>query len=65
MVAALVMRAEAVWERLRTATEALANSWKEWRIGPVRVINHGFYVGLGSFLGVAIAATFAGERNGA
>ena len=65
VVAALVMRAEAVWERLRTATEALANSWKEWRIGPVRVINHGFYVGLGSFLGVAIAATFAGERNGA
>ncbi len=64
VVAALVMRSETVWERLRAATEAIANSWKEWRFGPVRVINHGLYVGLGSFVGVAIAATLAGEGNG-
>jgi len=64
VVAGMVIRAAAVWERLRSAAQAVANSWKEWRFGPVRVINHGFYVGLGSFVGLAIAATFAGRGNG-
>ena len=64
VVAALVMRADAVWQRLRAVAQAVANSWKEWRFGQIRVINHGFYVGLGSFVGVAIAGTFAGRRNG-
>jgi membrane-associated phospholipid phosphatase len=63
VVAALVMRAEVVWQRLRAATQAVANSWKEWRFGPIRMINHGFYVGLGSFVGLAIAGTFAGRGN--
>ncbi len=63
-VAALAMRAEAVWRGLRAAAESIANSWKEWRIGPVRVINHGVYVGLGCFVGLTIAGTFAGQRNG-
>ena len=63
-VAALVTHAAWVWERLRSAAEAIANSWKEWRLGPVRVINHGLYVGLGSFAGLMIAGAFAGAANG-
>jgi hypothetical protein len=64
VVAVLIMRAEAVWERLRAAAEMIANSWKEWRVGPVRVINHGAYAGLGSFVALAIAGAFAGRQNG-
>jgi len=64
VVAALVMRAEALWGRLRAAAQALANSWKEWRFGPIRLINHGFYVGLGSSVGLAIAGALAGRGDG-
>lgn len=50
----------AVWQWLRQATERVANSWREWRIGSVRVINHGFYTGLGGALGAWIAGRLAG-----
>jgi hypothetical protein len=63
-VAALfVMRAPAVWERLRAACELIANSWHEWRFGPVRIINHGVYGGAGTFLVVAIAGTLMGPAH--
>ena len=50
-----------VWEFLREQAEGIANSWKEWRFGPVRVINHGFYVGAAAFLGMLIGGSLAGE----
>ena len=56
----LVTRGRALWEVVRGQGERIANSWREWRIGPVRVINHGFYVGAGAFLSCLIAETFAG-----
>ncbi|MFN1834180.1 prolipoprotein diacylglyceryl transferase family protein [Balneola sp. MJW-20] len=49
-----------IWNKLRELSEMIANSWREWKIGPVRVINHGFYVGLGSFLGIFMAGYMAG-----
>ena len=46
-----------IWEKLRIITERFANSWKEWHVGPVRIINHGIYVGAGAFLGLLIMGT--------
>ncbi len=56
-----VLRMPAIWETIRTLTERLANSWKEWRIGPVRIINHGAYVAFGSFGGLCIVGSIVGS----
>ncbi len=61
--AGLVMRGPALWEAIRTRAEGVANSWKEWRFGPVRVINHGAYAGLGAFLALWIAGMLAGPHH--
>lgn len=50
-----------IWEFLRKSAETIANSWKEWTFGPVRVINHGFYVGSAAFLGIVTGGLLAGE----
>lgn len=52
---------ERIWMLLKNFVEKIANSWKEWVFGPVRVINHGFYVGFGSFLGILIAGCLTGK----
>ena len=63
-VAALfVMRATQAWEYLRAGGERIANSWREWRLGPLRIINHGVYGGVGAFLIVAIAGTLMGPDH--
>ncbi|HWI65217.1 MAG TPA: prolipoprotein diacylglyceryl transferase family protein, partial [Symbiobacteriaceae bacterium] len=51
---------EAVWAALRRGAERVANSWREWRLGPVRIINHGFYAGIGGAIGIWIAGRLAG-----
>lgn len=56
----LFRRYDAVWEALRRGAEWVANSWREWRIGPVRVINHGFYTAIAGALGTWIAGRLAG-----
>lgn len=58
-----VVRAPALWERARAAAEHVANSWKEWRLGRVRIINHGVWAGLGSFVGFAIMAALVGHEH--
>ncbi|NNL15184.1 MAG: hypothetical protein HKO81_00910 [Flavobacteriaceae bacterium] len=50
-----------IWLSLKNASEKIANSWKEWVFGKVRVINHGFYVGFGSFLGILLAGILVGD----
>jgi protein-S-isoprenylcysteine O-methyltransferase Ste14 len=52
-----------IWEFLRRSAEHVANSWREWKWGPVRVINHGVYAGIGSFLAVAIVGFLIGVEN--
>ena len=49
-----------IWIFLKNTSEKIANSWKEWVFGKVRIINHGFYVGLGSFLGIFITGMLVG-----
>ncbi|HUI57108.1 MAG TPA: prolipoprotein diacylglyceryl transferase family protein [Bryobacteraceae bacterium] len=56
----LVARGPVLWEVVRARGERLANSWREWRIGPLRIINHGIYAGAGAFLAVSVASTLAG-----
>lgn len=48
------------WDTIRKASEAVANSWREWRAGPVRFINHGLYAGLAGAVGVTLAGVAAG-----
>ena len=56
-------RPERSWEVLRAATERLANSWTEWRIGPIRVINYGFYAAAAAGAGLVIAGTALGAET--
>ncbi len=56
----LVTSAGGIWGILRKASEWVANSWKEWIIGKVRIINHGFYVGFGAFAGLLFAGILTG-----
>jgi hypothetical protein len=51
-----------VWVFCRNISNKIANSWKEWVFGPIRIINHGFYVGFGSFFGVFIAGYLTGKE---
>lgn len=50
-----------IWVFLRKGAEKIANSWKEWIFGKIRIINHGFYVGFGSFLGILLAGILVGN----
>ncbi len=54
--------AKAAWGALRAGAEWMANSWHEWRLGPVRIINHGAYAGLAGGVGYAMIAWAAGPQ---
>lgn len=60
---AIAFHAGAVWQQILRGVERVANSWREWRFGPVRVINHGAYAGLGAMVGVAGASMLAGSES--
>jgi protein-S-isoprenylcysteine O-methyltransferase Ste14 len=61
LIAPAFLYPERGWGLLRSLAERLANSWREWRIGPVRVINHGIYGALGSFAQAAIVMAAVGR----
>ncbi len=58
--AALLMRGDAIWAALCRISEAVANSWREWRLGPLRMMSHGGYAAAGGAVGVAVAVWVAG-----
>ncbi|HUI11824.1 MAG TPA: prolipoprotein diacylglyceryl transferase family protein [Bacteroidota bacterium] len=58
-----INRLSSFWDFLRRTAERIANSWKEWRLGPVRVINHGIYAGIGSMLAVTIVGLLVGAEH--
>lgn len=58
---ALFARHDRVWEALRHGAERIANARREWRLGPVRVISHGLYAGLGAATGVWLIAALGGR----
>jgi hypothetical protein len=49
-----------IWASLCRGAEAVANSWHESTIGPVRFMSHGVYAGIGATAGVALAVAMAG-----
>jgi protein-S-isoprenylcysteine O-methyltransferase Ste14 len=63
LVFLFVHRIDRVWGRLRAVAEAVANSWREWRVGRVRIINHGAYGAAGAFTGVAVAGALLGAEH--
>jgi prolipoprotein diacylglyceryltransferase len=42
------------WYAWVSVADRFANYWRNWRMGPVRIINHGFYVGLAAVCGVVM-----------
>jgi protein-S-isoprenylcysteine O-methyltransferase Ste14 len=61
VAAALVMRGGVLWAAQCRFVGAVANSWREWRAGPLRVLSHGVFAALGGALGAAVAVWAAGE----
>jgi protein-S-isoprenylcysteine O-methyltransferase Ste14 len=61
LMLAMVWNIRPIWNWLRIRSEHIANSWKEWRFGPVRLINHGVYTGLGTFCGLSLVGTMLGS----
>lgn len=63
LLAALAYGTPPIWRRSLTIAEWVANSWREWRVGPVRIINHGLYAGSGALVGVTGAGILAGAKH--
>lgn len=57
----LVVNYRRVWETIRRATEGLANSWKEWHGGNIRLINHGAYAAAGTAIAILIVGILLGS----
>ncbi|MCE5347583.1 MAG: prolipoprotein diacylglyceryl transferase [Bacteroidales bacterium] len=58
----LIIYRQKIWNQIRQQSERLSNSWHEWRWGPVRIINHGFYGGVAGFVGTLLAGFFLGRQ---
>lgn len=61
MVFLLVNQRHRLWSWLQTHSEQLANSWKAWQFGPLRVINHSLFAGLACTVGILLAGQFIPE----
>jgi membrane-associated phospholipid phosphatase/protein-S-isoprenylcysteine O-methyltransferase Ste14 len=56
---------DGIWKWMLRGAERIANSWREWRIGPMRIINHGGYAGAATLIGMATIDTLLGPGHGA
>ena len=52
-----------IWAALRGGAEWVANSWREWDLGPVRLINHGLYAALGGGIAITLGGAMAGAEQ--
>jgi prolipoprotein diacylglyceryltransferase len=62
-VFAAINRLDDLWARLLRLAEAVANSWRDWRVGGVRVINHGAYVGAAACAGLWLVGALLGQER--
>ena len=53
----LVVNMSRIWTTVLRRAEWIANSWKERRIGVVRIINHGGYAAAAAFVGTILIAS--------
>jgi protein-S-isoprenylcysteine O-methyltransferase Ste14 len=60
MAYVLVVRMPDIWIAILRVAERTANSWREWRIGPMRIINHGGYAAAGAAIGIWLIDTLLG-----
>jgi protein-S-isoprenylcysteine O-methyltransferase Ste14 len=51
----------AVWLFIRQTTETIANSWQEWRVGRIRIINRGIYIAIAGFGGILFCGLLVGK----
>jgi protein-S-isoprenylcysteine O-methyltransferase Ste14 len=58
-----LFRIDAAWRGLLQLTERVANSWRDWRLGPVRLINHGGYVGAAAAVGLWLVGVLLGPDH--
>ena len=63
LVVALLRNLGAAWELLRRGAERLANAWRDWRIGPVRIIDHGLFAGLAAGSGALVVGAGLGPGS--
>ena len=56
----LILRMEEIWITILHLAERIANSWREWRFGPIRIINHGGYAAVGTLIGMGMIDTLLG-----
>jgi protein-S-isoprenylcysteine O-methyltransferase Ste14 len=56
-----LLRYDRIWDWLRDRTERIANSWREWRIGRFRLINHALYGGLATFACLSIVTSLTDD----
>ncbi len=52
-----------LWTIAIGGAQQIANSWREWRIGRLRIINHGGYAALAAGVGVLLIASLAGTNR--
>ncbi|MFA6168941.1 MAG: prolipoprotein diacylglyceryl transferase family protein [Gemmatimonadaceae bacterium] len=57
---AVLARGGEVWEWLRRLSERGANSWAEWSLGPVRLLSHGLFIGIGVALSFPVGIWLGG-----
>lgn len=52
-----------LWLWVRNGAQYFANSWREWHIGPLRIINHALYPGIAAATGILIVYSFVPNMN--
>jgi hypothetical protein len=55
-----VVRMPYIWEKTLLLAERIANSWKEWRFGSIRIINHGGFAAAAMLFGILMIDTLLG-----
>jgi hypothetical protein len=63
LTGAICIHPERLWRRMLDGTERLGNTWKAWRFGPLRIINHGLWAGLAGSAVLLIAGMSAADGN--
>lgn len=63
LAAWLCLSWERAWQWLRARAEQAANSWREWRVGPVRVIGHAAWAGAATWVGLALVSALLGPAR--
>lgn len=59
----IIYQKEKIWQGIKEAAEYVANSWREWHFGSVRIINHGVYAGLAAFAGTYVISSLIPKHS--